>query len=160
MVSFIDTHREAYGVKSICAELPIAASTYHESKAREPDRAPLPTRPQPDTLLLGDRTGVEESVGVSGCTGCGSAQPGGPYGGPMHGDAIDGRDGASWRGLESVVEDDDESKLTHTAPGPAESGVRGEPTQCVVGGGPDLCDGWRGFVYVAMDLPGLGGQVG
>jgi putative transposase len=37
MVAFIDTHRDEYGVESICAELPIAPSTYYELKAREAD---------------------------------------------------------------------------------------------------------------------------
>jgi len=34
MVSFIDAHRAAYGVESICAQLPIAPSQYYEHKAR------------------------------------------------------------------------------------------------------------------------------
>ena len=34
MVSFIDAHRAEYGVEPICAELPIAPSTYYEPKAR------------------------------------------------------------------------------------------------------------------------------
>ena len=40
MVSFIDDHRDEYGVESICKQLPIAPSTYYEHKAqqREPDR--------------------------------------------------------------------------------------------------------------------------
>jgi len=29
MVSFIDAHREVYGVEPICRVLPIAPSTYH-----------------------------------------------------------------------------------------------------------------------------------
>jgi hypothetical protein len=32
MVSFIDQHREAYGVEPICAVLPIAPSTYDEHR--------------------------------------------------------------------------------------------------------------------------------
>ena len=46
MVSFIDEHREAYGVEPICAVIPIAPSTYYEQKARqaEPDRLPLRTK--------------------------------------------------------------------------------------------------------------------
>ena len=39
MVSFIDTHRETYGVEPICKELPIAPSTYSESKARQAGRS-------------------------------------------------------------------------------------------------------------------------
>jgi len=40
MASFIDEHREVFGVEPICAELPIAPSTYYEHRAREtnPDR--------------------------------------------------------------------------------------------------------------------------
>ena len=40
MVSFIDQHRNRYGVEPICRVLPIAPSTYHEHKvqAREPER--------------------------------------------------------------------------------------------------------------------------
>jgi putative transposase len=32
MVSFIDMNRDVYGVESICAQLPIAPSTYYERK--------------------------------------------------------------------------------------------------------------------------------
>ena len=35
MASFIDNHRADYGVESICKQLPIAPSTYYESKVRE-----------------------------------------------------------------------------------------------------------------------------
>ena len=40
MTSFIDDHRETYGVEPICAELPIAPSTYweHKRREREPER--------------------------------------------------------------------------------------------------------------------------
>lgn len=37
MVSFIDPHREAQGVESICRQLPIAPSSYCEIKARQAD---------------------------------------------------------------------------------------------------------------------------
>ena len=37
MVSFIDEHREAYGVEPICSVLPIAPSTYYALKAKEAD---------------------------------------------------------------------------------------------------------------------------
>ena len=51
MTSFVDDHRGDYGVEPICAELPIAPSTYYEHKAREvnPDR--LPARAQRDAEL-------------------------------------------------------------------------------------------------------------
>ena len=51
MVSFIDTHRYAYGVESICAQLPIAPSTYYEHKAREADPKRLPPRLRRDDEL-------------------------------------------------------------------------------------------------------------
>jgi len=44
MMSFIDAHREAYGVEPIGAVLPIAASTYYAPKQRESDPERLPAR--------------------------------------------------------------------------------------------------------------------
>lgn len=51
MVSFIDEHREEYGVEPICAMLPIAPSTYYEHKARERDASRLPARAKRDEEL-------------------------------------------------------------------------------------------------------------
>jgi transposase InsO family protein len=44
MVSFLDDHRETYGVEPICRLLPIAPSTYYEAKARQADPSRLPQR--------------------------------------------------------------------------------------------------------------------
>jgi hypothetical protein len=51
MVAFIDAHRAEYGVEPICAQLPIAPSTYFERKARERDPSRLPARVQRDREL-------------------------------------------------------------------------------------------------------------
>lgn len=51
MVSFIDGHREEYGVEPICEVLPIAPSTYYEKKARERDPERLPPRLKRDAEL-------------------------------------------------------------------------------------------------------------
>ena len=51
MVSFIDEHREEHGVEPICAQLPIAPSTYYEQKAREEDPSRLPARAVRDREL-------------------------------------------------------------------------------------------------------------
>ena len=51
MVSFIDGHREVYGVEPICAVLPIAPSTYYEQKVRQEDRTRLPARARQDAEL-------------------------------------------------------------------------------------------------------------
>ena len=51
MVSFIDAHRDQYGVESICAQLPIAPSLYYERKARQAEPARLPARLQRDAML-------------------------------------------------------------------------------------------------------------
>jgi transposase InsO family protein len=51
MVSFIDAHRGEYGVEPICTQLPIAPSTYYESKAREADPSRLPPRARRDIEL-------------------------------------------------------------------------------------------------------------
>jgi transposase InsO family protein len=54
MVSFIDAHRAEYGVEPICAQLPIAPSTYYECKAREADPARLSARARRDIKLSGE----------------------------------------------------------------------------------------------------------
>ena len=51
MVSFIDDHRDEYGVVPICAQLPIAPSTYYEHKARETNPERLPPRLHRDRAL-------------------------------------------------------------------------------------------------------------
>ena len=51
MVSFIDEHRDSYGVEPICGVLPIAPSTYYEQKAREIDPSRLPARARRDAGL-------------------------------------------------------------------------------------------------------------
>jgi putative transposase len=52
MVAFVDAHREQYGVEPICAEVPIAPSSYYEAKAREADPSRLPRRARRDAGLL------------------------------------------------------------------------------------------------------------
>ena len=51
MVAFIDAHRDEYGVEPICAQLPIAPSTYYETQARQADPTRLPQRTQRDDQL-------------------------------------------------------------------------------------------------------------
>ena len=51
MIAFIDAHRVAYGVESICEQLPIAPSTYYEHKARHSDASREPPRVQRDRRL-------------------------------------------------------------------------------------------------------------
>jgi len=51
MVSFVDEHRGAYGVESICSVLPIAPSTYFKHKACQADPGLLSPRAQRDAVL-------------------------------------------------------------------------------------------------------------
>ncbi len=51
MVTFIDQHRDKFGVEPICAELPIAPSMYYEYKAREVNPQRLPARHIRDAAL-------------------------------------------------------------------------------------------------------------
>jgi putative transposase len=51
MVSFIDAHRDAYGVEPICSVLPIAPSTYYEHAARRANPDLLPARAKRDAEL-------------------------------------------------------------------------------------------------------------
>jgi transposase InsO family protein len=67
MVDFIDRHRDQYGVEPICAQVPIAPSTYYECKAREADKTRLSQRTQRDGELKGDIKRVHEAnFGVYG----------------------------------------------------------------------------------------------
>jgi transposase InsO family protein len=54
MVSFIDQHRSEYGVEPICAQLPIAPSTYYERKAREAQPEREPPRLRRDAEISGE----------------------------------------------------------------------------------------------------------
>jgi len=51
MVAFIDEHLAEYGVEPICAELPIAPSTYYEQKVRQKDPSREPARVKRDRVL-------------------------------------------------------------------------------------------------------------
>jgi transposase InsO family protein len=51
MVAFVDAHRAEYGVEPICAELPIAPSTYYEHTARQANPGRLPPRVRRDAEL-------------------------------------------------------------------------------------------------------------
>jgi transposase InsO family protein len=51
MVAFVDAHREAYGVESVCAVLPMAPSTYHAVKAQQRTPALQSVRALRDAVL-------------------------------------------------------------------------------------------------------------
>jgi putative transposase len=51
MVRFIDDHRDAHGIESICAVVPIAPSTYFRHKARHRDPTRRSARTQRDDAL-------------------------------------------------------------------------------------------------------------
>lgn len=61
MVTFIDEHREEYGVEPICSVLPIAPSIYYSYKAREADPALRSTRAKRDEELRGEIKRVWEA---------------------------------------------------------------------------------------------------
>jgi transposase InsO family protein len=58
MVTFIDDHRDEYGVESICSVLPIAPSTYYEREARRKNPELLPARAKRDAELRTEITRV------------------------------------------------------------------------------------------------------
>ncbi len=67
MMSFIDAHRGRYGVGPVCAEVPIAPSTYYEHKAREGEPERAPGRVRRDEWLCGEiRRVYAEHFGVYG----------------------------------------------------------------------------------------------
>ena len=50
-MTFINEHRTTYGVEPICAQLPIAPSTYYRYRARVTDVSKVPTRHRRDQAL-------------------------------------------------------------------------------------------------------------
>jgi len=50
-VAFINDHREAYGVESICRVVPIAPSTYHRHRARQRNPTKRSVRAVRDAVL-------------------------------------------------------------------------------------------------------------
>lgn len=57
MVAFIDDHKSAFGVESICRHLPIAPSTQHRAGGRDSSR---PTARPPAILVLHAKTVPDE----------------------------------------------------------------------------------------------------
>ena len=51
MVSYIDAHRDRFGVESICSVLPIAPSTYHRHRRQQVRRGPPSGRARHDDTL-------------------------------------------------------------------------------------------------------------
>lgn len=51
MTSFIDKHRDEYGVEPICSVLPIAPSTHNERVAQPRDPSRLSARAQRDEAM-------------------------------------------------------------------------------------------------------------
>lgn len=67
MIACVDAQRERYGVESICAELPIAPSTYWRHKAQAADPTRRSRRAQEDALLAPEIARVwHEQEGVYG----------------------------------------------------------------------------------------------
>jgi len=67
LTAFIDEHRERFGVEPICAELPIAPSTYYEHKRREAEPERCSARSRRDNALRPQIRRVWESnFGVYG----------------------------------------------------------------------------------------------
>jgi putative transposase len=65
MMTFIDQHRETFGVESICAMLPVAPSTYFRWKAQQREPTRRSPRAQRDEILLDHRLRVR--VSLFGC---------------------------------------------------------------------------------------------
>ncbi len=67
MVSYIDNHRDRYGVEPICKELPIAPSTCYDHKARQRDAEGRCERARRDGRLMPEIQRVwEENFRVYG----------------------------------------------------------------------------------------------
>jgi hypothetical protein len=74
MVTFIDAHRNANGVESICAQLPIAPSTYYAQQAQAHDPTQRSARAQHDATL---RVEIQRASGRRTFASTGRARSGG-----------------------------------------------------------------------------------
>ena len=152
MVSFIDAHRGRYGVGPMCAQVPIAPSTYYEHKAREGEPERAPGRVRRDGWLSGEIRRVyaepfevygvrkvwrqlrREGVAVARCTVARLMRRMGLQG------AVRGRRVKTTHAPVHSERPDDR----------AESGVQGQPPECAVGVGLDLRGDVAGFAYTAF----------
>ncbi len=77
MTAFVDEHRQEFGVEPICAELPIAPSTYYEHKRRErePERCSARSRRDGGAATSGPPGVGVELRGVRSPQGMAPASP-------------------------------------------------------------------------------------
>jgi len=151
MVSFIDAHRDAYGVEPICEVLPIAPSTYYEHKAREADTSRLPPRSRREEALRAEIVRVwrehfevygvrkvwrqlnREGIEVARCTVARLMGAMGLYG------VVRGKKLKTTR-----------CRAVASSCGSGEPRLPRLSTERAVGVGSDYVATWRGFVYVAF----------
>ena len=98
MVQFIDDHRDAYGVESICTVVPIAPSTYFWHKARHADPTRRSARVQRDDEWRREIQRVwDDNQQVYGPRkGLAATAPRGPPRGALYGGPPDASDGPPW----------------------------------------------------------------
>ncbi len=94
--TFIDAHREEYGVEPICEVLPIAPSPYHGHERRERDPSRQPERAHHRrSVERGDQAGGGgEPAGVRSADGVAEAQARGDQSSAVDGGAVGAEDGA------------------------------------------------------------------
>src|SRR5688500_11128528 len=106
MVRFIDDHRDAHGIESICAVVPIAPLTYFRHKTRSADPTRRSARAQRDGELRAaiQRVWDDNQRAAEGvATAAARRRPRGP----LHGRAADARDGPARSGAWPSVEGHD-----------------------------------------------------
>ena len=136
MVSFIDQHRAEYGVEPICAQLPIAPSTYYEQKARRgragAGAAAAAARCPSSRVRSGACT--RELPGLRRAQGLATTRPGGHRRRPLYGRAIDAiaraaRGGARWQ-----TPNHDQPRQYGSSGRSGQAPIRREPPESTLGG--------------------------
>ena len=152
-MAFIDQHRDAYGVESICAVLPIAPSTYffHHARHRDPTRRSARAQ-RDDELRTVIRRDLDRTLrGLWAAEGVAANGPRGPARGALHRAAADAGDGAGRR--RCVDARGSRRRSRREADRPRDLVERNftatRPNQLWVSDFTYVAT-WRGFVYVAF----------
>ncbi len=135
MVAFIDAHRDVDGVEPICAQLPIAPSTYYAAKAQARDPRLRSARAQHEATLRVEiqRVWDDEFPRLRGRQSVAPARARNDSGGALHGGAVDAGPGPPGRDARARLHDHDERGRGGAARRSRAAPLHGDPPERALG---------------------------